>query len=242
MITHPNQGVTLFDTGYGRAFFEATAGFPELIYRWLTPVHYQEESALTRQLSARNHGLPTRVFLSHLHADHVAGLFDLPHNPALFASREAILGLKRGRLSSLLAGCPKKLRDRLRQRVITETEVFLPKDLSDHGLASFGLCYDFFGDGSAYVVSLPGHGIGQQGLFLPRTNQGPCFLVADAMWSLEALQANDPPPYFTLRQLGNATNYLKTFERLRNLHLERPEIKLIASHCRGSYPLSQSAS
>ena len=80
LLLHPQQGVALFDTGYAERFFSATQAFPERLYRWITPMTLPPEETLTAQL-ARLGLRPADIrvcFISHLHADHIAGLRDLP--------------------------------------------------------------------------------------------------------------------------------------------------------------------
>ncbi|MDO5657376.1 MAG: MBL fold metallo-hydrolase [Paracoccus sp. (in: a-proteobacteria)] len=231
VISHPERGEILFDTGYGRSFFVATDPFPERIYRWLTPVSLPEEEALPQQL-ARLGVTPDLVILSHLHADHVAGLFDLERVPQVVTSGAALDHLAAlGRIGALRAGCPKGLRDRLLAagiaRIEARAQAALPECL--HGLAATG--HDLLGDGSILTVDLPGHGTGQFGLFLPRTPHGPVLLGADAAWSIEALRRNHPPPRAVLAQLGDAAAYLRSFAALHDLHRARPDIALLFSHC-----------
>ena len=237
VIRHPRRGTILFDSGYGAAFRQATQPFPERIYRWLTPVHLSTHETLPKQLAARGIGQPDLVVLSHLHADHVAGLFDLAQMPArVQTSSKAIDGLDVGRISSLRTGCPAGLRDRLRRLPLERTEDSAQVDLNAFGLGAFGVGYDLLADGSMIAVPLPGHGVGQFGLYLPTLSNGPAFLVADAAWSVAALRQNTPPPVSTLRRLGHAESYLRTFAALRDLHLSQPELRLVPSHCPESFP------
>ena len=71
----------LFDTGYAERFLTETRSFPNRLYRMVTPVSFAPGQGLAAQLDAR--GLDRRevghVFLSHFHADHVAGLADFPN-------------------------------------------------------------------------------------------------------------------------------------------------------------------
>ena len=79
LILHPDAGAMLYDTGYADRFEQATTPFPERFYRWLTPVTLPVEQHLGTQL--RRYGVRLdevkRVIISHMHADHVAGLRNL---------------------------------------------------------------------------------------------------------------------------------------------------------------------
>lgn len=237
LIRHPRHGTILFDTGYGQSFFDATTSLPERFYRWLTPVRLPKAQRLTQQLQRHGVTAPDMVILSHLHADHVAGLFDLAQPPAaIITSAQAKAGLDTGRIASLKAGCPLLLRDALRRQTMTVIEDHPLITLQPHELGTFRTGHDLLGDGSMVAVPLPGHGQGQFGLYLPDLDHGPAFLIADAAWSLAALRDNRPPPRNTLNRLGNAARYLDTFSALCTLHRLRPELRLIASHCPETFP------
>lgn len=242
LIHHPHRGSVLFDTGYGPSFFRATAGFPERFYRWLTPVCLPAAERLPVQLAKRGIERPDLVILSHLHADHVAGLFDLPEVPwRVLSSLGAVEGLDRGRIASLKAGCPIGLRDPLRRKSMQLIENFPVMPLVSDELGPFDSGYDVLEDGSIIAVPLPGHGRGQFGLYLPRLEDGPAFLIADAAWSVQALDENRPPPRITLNRLGDAAQYLQTFAALRRLRKARPDLRLIPAHCATNFPAETAA-
>ena len=230
LLRHHVAGDILFDCGYGPAFFAATRGLPERFYRWTTPVTLTAAQTLPTQL-LRHQARPRLVILSHLHADHSAGLFDLDPLPPVLGAQQAWDQLSRdGRIATLRAGCPQELRDRLLQihprhiENLALIETHLPPDL--------GPAFDTLGDGSMLAIPLPGHGIGQFGLYLQQTHLGrPVFLIGDAAWSRAALHDNAPPPDFTLRKLGDRDAYLSTFAHLRALMLARPDILFFPSHC-----------
>ncbi|MDM7850678.1 MBL fold metallo-hydrolase [Pseudochrobactrum kiredjianiae] len=238
VLRHPQRGTILFDTGYGALFEQATKPFPERIYRWLTPVTFNPDDSLPKQLEKYGLASPDLVFLSHLHADHVAGLFDLATIPPVISSLAAIEKLQAGRLATLKAGCPAMIRDKLQSLNLQAVETLPRISLAPYGLSAFGDGYDLLGDQSALVVALPGHGFGQTGLFLPATTQGAIFLVADAIWSLEALKASRLPPDMTLRRLGDRDAFVDTFARLRAFHLAHPQVRIMASHCTEAYPMN----
>lgn len=230
LIRHPGLGDILFDTGYGPALFEATRPFPERFYRWLTPAHLDVDQRLPAQLD--RHGAQIRqVVLSHLHADHVAGLFGMDTVPPVITSRKAWDHLHQGsRLATLKAGCPEGLRRRLQSLTPQFIEDF-PQAAPPDGSSGLGSFHDISGTGSLLAVALPGHGHGQFGLYLPQTTSGPAFLIADAAWSRQALRDGCPPPDFTLRRLGDAAAYLATFSALADLARNRPDITFWPSHC-----------
>ena len=78
LLRHPNRGWILFDTGYGQAFIDATRSFPEVAYRWVTPVRWNERRSVAAQI--HSYGINPRdiahVLVSHFHGDHVGALSD----------------------------------------------------------------------------------------------------------------------------------------------------------------------
>lgn len=79
-LHRPRHGHLLFDTGYSTHFHRATRRVPEIFYALTTPVRFDAADSAARQLAEL--GIePAEVrtiVLSHLHADHVAGLRDFP--------------------------------------------------------------------------------------------------------------------------------------------------------------------
>ncbi|OKH90211.1 MBL fold metallo-hydrolase [Thalassospira sp. TSL5-1] len=218
----------LVDCGYGDAFFTATEKFPGKAYRLVTPVVLPPEERLVKQLPR----LPDQVVLTHMHGDHVAGLLDLPAHIPVSASRQAIAHL-RGLSSSwraTLAACPPHLRDGILSRNPQPVE---NKPAIATGLAPFPHGHDLTGTGEVIAIPLPGHGVGQIGIWLPNAAT---FLIADAAYARDALRTGRLPPAFVLATLGNAKTYRDTFDRLRSLMQERPDISVIPSHCRECAP------
>ncbi|MBK4216787.1 MBL fold metallo-hydrolase [Paracoccus caeni] len=221
-LIETESACVLVDTGYGPAFFEATRRLPARIYRWLTPVRLSDGEHLLQQLPR----VPDLVFLTHMHADHSAGLADLPSQTPVVASAEAIDDLRqRGDLASLRAACPPVLRDMILARDPSPVEA---RAVVSTGLDEFPLGHDLFGDGRIIAIRLPGHGIGQTGLWLPEVAR---FLIADAAFGRRSLRENRLPPAVVLSHLGDAEAYRRTFARLRALMLRRPEITIDPSHC-----------
>lgn len=215
-IRHPVQGGILFDTGSGRP---AGQGPDALALRLAVPGWLPGGETLPAVLRRAGQPAPDLIILSHLHADHAGGLFDLPHLPPVLASRDALAHLARPP-AALPGALPEALARRLRALVargqIRALEQATPCDLPPE-LAGLTGGYDLCGDGSVISVALPGHGQGQIGLWLPHTTRGPVLLAADAAFSAEALRDNVLPPPLLLARLGDPAAYRQSFAALRQI-------------------------
>jgi glyoxylase-like metal-dependent hydrolase (beta-lactamase superfamily II) len=236
LLVHPQHGPMLFDTGYGSAFFAATTPFPERFYRWVTPAELPDEETLSGQL--RRYGYAPEairhLFISHLHADHIAGLVDFAQ-AQLFAMRaevdamrrrSRIGGLRRGFLSALL---PTDFDTRI---IYAEDRRRIALDVS---MKPFAEGFDLLGDGSVIGVALPGHTSGQMGLLFRATSGRDVFLIADACWSLDALRRDQPPTWIASRVFADKGDYLATFDGLRNLLATRSDLLMVPSHCESTW-------
>jgi glyoxylase-like metal-dependent hydrolase (beta-lactamase superfamily II) len=236
LLRHPTLGWMLFDTGYGQAFADATRGFPEAIYTKVTPVSWHPRQSMIAQLHAKGieAGDIRHVLVSHFHGDHVGGLADFPA-ARVWCAHEAWEDLhRRSRLSALAKGllpalAPRAMADRLRfyERM---PRVRLPAEL-----APFHAAFDLFEDGSIYAVSLPGHAAGHFGVCF-RAQGRWVFLVADAAWSVRAIEENTPPPRWTTALLGETAQYRDTLARLHDLASRRTGVTLVPAHCRTYRP------
>ncbi len=187
LIRHPAAGALLFDTGYAEHFLRATDRLPERLYRWATPVTLPPEECLLPQLA--RHGLAAHeirgVFASHLHADHIAGLRDLPR-ARLWCSDAALrFARERGRLARLRKAT---LVDLLPEDVDTRLSTIesLPRLAPPPGWTMFGDGFDLLGDGSLRAVPLPGHARGHHGLLLRHEDDREVLLAGDATWRIDA--------------------------------------------------------
>ena len=232
LLLHPRLGSMLFDTGYSEAFFAATQPLPERLYRLITPVSLTSGESLPVQLA--RHGLAPRdirhVFLSHLHADHIAGIGELP-KARFFAMRNEvdamrrasrIGGLRRGYLRTLL---PDSFDARLTCADDCE-RVTLPP-----AMYPFTHGFDLLGDASVIGVPLPGHTPGQLGILFQTAGEQAVFLVADACWSLEAVRHDKPPSWIASRLFSDKHAYLATFAGLRHLLGRNDGLTIVPSHC-----------
>ncbi|CAK8053988.1 MBL fold metallo-hydrolase [Eupransor demetentiae] len=171
LLHHDDLGYILFDTGYGPAFKAATKPFLDRFYRWVTPVKMKPEQLVIEQL--KQHGLTAAdiklVILSHLHADHVAGLPDFPQAKLLYPKAE-------GRYVNDL-----KHFDQVRHGYLRNLLVQVNSQGQD--LAGYQKQAPF-DEGGLTVVDLPGHSRGMVGLrFVDQSTQEEILLAADAAWT-----------------------------------------------------------
>jgi glyoxylase-like metal-dependent hydrolase (beta-lactamase superfamily II) len=231
LLDRGRHGAVLFDTGYGERFLLETRGLPGSLYAGLIPPTIAEGDPACRQLAARGVAATDvrAIVVSHFHGDHVAGLRDFPAAEIVCTraawesvrSRRGLAAVRRGFLPGLL---PLDVESRLRF-VDDAPAVPLPT-----ALRALGVGRDVFGDGSALAMTLPGHAEGQLGL-LVHGPVGPVLLAADAAWSLEAVETNTPPPWITTTFLGRTREYRATLSALHALHRERPDLRIVPSHC-----------
>lgn len=235
LLRHPTNGVMLFDTGYSETFFEATRPFPYRLYAMALPVSCAPAETARWQLRAQ--GIEpeevSTIFVSHFHADHIAGLRDFP-NAQFICSRRAHDAIRdlRGIAATRRAFVPELMPDDFAVRCR-----FLESDAATALTAAeapFERGFDLFGDGSMTAVELEGHAEGQMGL-LVRTGTGPVFLVADAVWHSRALREGVYPGPISRLILPSWPDFAATFEKLREFCRRHPEVKIIPSHCAEVY-------
>lgn len=234
LIRHPLHGLILFDTGYAARIFDVTRHWPEKLYALATPVELAPEEELGAQLKRRGLALGDvrMLVISHFHADHIAGVRDLPHARFL-CSREGLAsirtttrfkGVRRGLLPALLP-------DDFEARAAFIEDcplVALPAVL-----APFSTGYDLFSDRSLIAVPLLGHAPGQYGVVLRVEGGGFVFLVADAAWSTAALREDALPMAIAGHLVGHSAAYPTTFHRLHELsrRTSDAEVLIVPSHC-----------
>ena len=235
LFKHPNMGNVLFDTGYAKRFLDETKNFPNVLYRLLTPMHLCEKEGLVTQLQHQDIGVDDvdYIFISHFHADHIAGLLDYPkakficsqHAFESFDRRSGFSALIKGYLKGLL---PKDFLTRV--RFIEECRHMKLEE----SLHPFGTGYDVFNDGSMMAIELPGHSWGHYGLLLFDDDEVN-FLIGDACWTEEAYTNGTRPNRLTRIIMSSEDEYLSTLTKLTKLYGENKHINIIPSHCQKTF-------
>lgn len=232
ILPHPGGGVALFDTGYAPRFHAATARLPYRLYSALLPVSCTEPDAAVSQLAARGMAADEvkLVVLSHLHGDHVAGLRDFPRARVVLGDGALAPGWRTASAwrNTAHGFVPALLPDDVEQRLMPLAE--LP--VAGTGLGGrLRNGHDLFGDGTAFVLPLPGHAEGHLGLWLPGWGADGVLLAGDAVWHERAITHGELPLPF-LR--GRRPAYEQVVAELARLHRERPDLAIVPSHCNAS--------
>lgn len=231
VIRHPVEGVILFDTGYDPAFLAETAKMPERLYAIVTPVILEPGRSAVERLAAMGIGPDdvSHIVISHFHGDHVAGLARFP-NARLHCSRAGLADVNaHGRIGQVRRGILSGLiPDRIDGAAFFEDAPILnlPTDF-----LPFERGADILGDGSLVAVDLPGHCPGHWGLALRMEDDRHVMMVADAAWSITAIERNASPPALTAAMLGDARLHRRTLCALHQLHARKGETVLLPSHC-----------
>jgi glyoxylase-like metal-dependent hydrolase (beta-lactamase superfamily II) len=232
LLQHPKFGAMLFDTGYSYRFFDETKKFPKRLYRFMTPVTLREEDLVVNQLANFNlHPKDiSHVFISHFHADHIASLPDLnwsrfvymPHAFSHLRNLDPSEDMKHAYLRGLI---PSDFDSRSQEVDMTKSKL-----LSEE-YAPFKTGYDLLGDESIIGVELPGHALGQMGIFVRDENGKLFFFVADAAWLKQAIVENRPPHKLANMIFTDGNIYRETLENLHSYYLTHPDTQVIPSHC-----------
>jgi glyoxylase-like metal-dependent hydrolase (beta-lactamase superfamily II) len=228
-LEHPEHGISIIDTGYGPFFREATQPFPERLYRWLTPMHLDPRGDARSILQAGGFrpDLATRLFVSHFHADHIAGLRHFDRTSFVY---------RRAALDHLLnETVGKQVHDGFLARLVPDDFAARGQAIDEatfvQGSASLGefRIHDYWGDGDLLLVDLPGHAIGHTG-YVIRTATEQIFYVVDACWDRDAMLRGRSLPWPARRLQFSYQDYVQTQEKLRRF-AARQECLMLACHC-----------
>jgi len=216
LLHHPHKGPVLVDTGYSNRFFTETARFPYWLYRMMTPVTLTHTGGIAGEV--RQWGISPEdirhVVITHFHADHIGGLKDFP-KATIHCSAKAWDFVKdaRGFGAVKHAFLPGLLPSGMEKRL----------HFVEEGT-------DLFDDGSITILDLPGHAAGQIGVRFTDPGGTPILLASDACWVSAAYRENRMPHPAT-RFLNDWIPYAATLQRLHDMHLQEPDLRILPTHC-----------
>jgi N-acyl homoserine lactone hydrolase len=215
-LHHPTRGTFLVDTGVERAFFESPehAVIDGLVAR-VMHVGDMKRIVDTKTWIERQPRPVAGVFLTHLHADHVTGLRDVPSSVQVFvgpgeATSRAVESFFSGPIvDRALAGKPPLAEWRFER---DETGAF-------EGIL------DVFGDRSVFALHVPGHTVGSVA-FVARTPSGAVLLTGDACHTRWGWDQGVEPGYFSHDRAKSA----ESLARLRAFAARHPAMDVRVGH------------
>ena len=184
VITHPHEGLTVFDTGLNPNAADSSSGYLGSIQRAFAKPSAADGQDLPNQMRAVGFEPADvrRVILSHMHFDHTGTVESFPNAEIVVARAE-----RQGLLEVPL------YRDASAPADFDDIQNWNEVDYDSAGpIATFTRHRDVFGDSSVLLVDLSGHTGGSQGV-LVRTVSRPILLVGDAAFVDENWRYASPP-------------------------------------------------
>ncbi len=210
VIRHPAHGVTLVDAGLGAR--NRTGEEPHFPFNKL-PLIVPDGATALEQLGAP----PERVLLTHIHYDHIGGLYDMPGTEVWLSTVDAAAAA-----TETGAFHTRALRDIVRLQPVDFTGDTVVQVLGRPAV-------DVLGDGTVYFLSLPGHTAGSTAV-LVRAEGQPYLFVGDTAWVDAHLHAAQRPLLTQLVVDANRHDLRESLTWARNIRASCPDIHIVAGH------------
>lgn len=215
-FVHPVEGMFLIDTGVPQSYIENKddSRLSKFVRKALKLKAIEVLIDTHSWLKQQDQKL-VGVFLTHLHADHLLGLCDLPKDTPLYVGPEA-------RSRALVHHLSKRSTDRLLKGFSELRELVMKPDPA--GL--FSGVIDLFGDRTVYSIHVPGHTAGSMAFFL-RTIQGPVLVTGDAARSAWGWEHCVPGAGIAVH---HAIHAAKSIDALKSFAARVPGIEIHLGH------------
>jgi glyoxylase-like metal-dependent hydrolase (beta-lactamase superfamily II) len=220
LIHHPSAGKIVVDTGLHPSI--ATDGrenFGSLGTRFGKPTLEPGED-LPAQLRARGldpAGIPI-VVMTHMHLDHTSAISEFPESTFIVSETEwqaATVG-------------PQPLLNGYRRSHFDFAFDYRTIDFNRGGIdsyATFGRCFDLFGDGSVRLASTPGHSAGHISV-IARLRDRDFVIGGDVAFTAGQIGGSEPLP----PRPFDAHNYRRSLQELRLFRREFPDAIITPGH------------
>lgn len=215
-LRHPQHGLFIVDTGVESALRDA----PEraVVSGMLANAFGVERMDIHMPLGeylGDAHEALRGVLLTHLHADHILGLPDVPRTAAIYA------GPGEAHARGIQNLVIQDVTDSLFADKAPLQELRFAPDRSGR----FEGVLDLFGDGSLWALAVPGHTPGSVA-YLARTPDGPVLMTGDTCHTAWGWQNGVAPGSFSANPEQNAVS----LKRLKRLVREHPTISVRLGH------------
>lgn len=215
-LHHPTRGTFLIDTGVERAIFDAP---DEAVIRGVAArvanIGKMKRRIDTKTWLDRQKQPIGGVFLTHLHVDHISGMRDLPSGTPVFVGP----GEARARSFENLFVAPIVDRALELKPALSVWRFERDRDGMFDGLL------DVFGDGSVWVLHVPGHTPGSTA-FVARTPSGPILFTGDACHTAWGWEHGVEPGSFSADKKKSA----ESLDRLRRFAAKHPGMEVRLGH------------
>lgn len=216
LLKHKRYGYILFDTGYSTEIYKC--GVIGKLYNFFNPTFVNEEDIIDYKL--KNDNIEPNeinyIILSHLHPDHIGGLYKFK-NAKIIISEKLYKKYLKPNLRDLII--KKLMPDWFENNLIILSE----EDLKSCNIKYFD-CYDLFDDKSIMITNLDGHAYGQICALI----NDKIFLGADTCWGVDLLDKITQMKFPATLIQNNYKDYIEVGKILSSMKSDN--IILLFSH------------